>query len=435
MNMPGFRRSGCGAAASALAVLAAAEAAFGQSRVDDTLPKAPEQRQTPDVVSLDLSIGGTYAAGNVDNRALNGTLALSLHPAADHRLFLDLSGSYSEFGSAVVLDRQQGAFLYAYALATHLNAFVYTTHARNRFLKLDYRTDNSLGVCVHSFLPETFSVLLLSLGATPEYERWKGNADDTHVRATLRARVEMPITASAMLGLDATYSPVVAELHAFRMFGSAFGEVKITAEVLALRITANDEYDTRPRPGVKRNDFSVVSSLVVKLAPALPDRPRDSPVMPLTKEAPTPESPTPDLDSAVPVEPSEVTTDEQIAKPTPSDPGVPQENRDGREDHNRAADGGHKIAYWCGKVNLHLVGGQWVTDPDGVSGCDVDKLRYCRKFWPAVTAVQEAGLESLRGFRNRGNRDGPFSTTKMTYRCVGDLQPSPRDTRQPRRQP
>jgi hypothetical protein len=249
-----------------LSALFVSPAALAQSRVNDTLPKAPEQRLTPDFLALDLTLGGTYSRGNVDNRALTGSAAFALHPAPAHRLYLDLSGSYNAFGDAIVLDRQQGALLYAWGVAEHMNVFFYTTHARNRFLKLDYRTDNSVGVCVHSFLPDVLPVLLLSLGVTPEWERWQGGADDANLRATLRLRAEMPVTAQATLGLDVTYTPVLAHPGRYRLFGNAFAELKITPDLLAFRLTASDEYDTRPQPGVKRNDVSLVSSLVVKLA-------------------------------------------------------------------------------------------------------------------------------------------------------------------------
>lgn len=249
-----------------LPLVLASETAWGQSRVDDTLPKAPEQRQTPDLVALDLTLGGVYATGNVKNRSLNGSLGFSLHPAADHRLFVDLSGSFNQFGGAIVLDRQRAALLYAYSLATHLNIFFYTTHARNRFLRLDYRTDNSVGLCGHSFLPELFSVLLLSLGATPEYEKWQAGDDEVSFRATVRVRAEVPITETATIGVDATFTPVMTDFTAYRAFGSAFAELKITPELLAFRVTATDEYDSRPQPGVVRNDFNVASSLIFRLA-------------------------------------------------------------------------------------------------------------------------------------------------------------------------
>ena len=74
-----------------------------------------------------------------------------------------------------------------------------------------------------------------------------------------------------------------------------------------------------------------------------------------------------------------------------------------------------KIAYWCGKVNQHREGGEWVTDPDGNSGCNEDKLSYCQKFYPGTESVDPAGEERITGWCNGGNT-GSFTSTKQTYR-------------------
>ncbi|MGV8161889.1 MAG: hypothetical protein ACP5N2_00975 [Candidatus Nanoarchaeia archaeon] len=86
----------------------------------------------------------------------------------------------------------------------------------------------------------------------------------------------------------------------------------------------------------------------------------------------------------------------------------------------------HKIAYWYGKVNVHLENGVWTTDLDGVSGADIDKLAYCKKFWPKTTIVTESREETINVWRNRGNIDGPFTSKKMTYNCIEE-QSVPRE--------
>jgi hypothetical protein len=84
-----------------------------------------------------------------------------------------------------------------------------------------------------------------------------------------------------------------------------------------------------------------------------------------------------------------------------------------------------RVAFWCGKVNVHREDGEWVTDPDGVSGCPSrsayadSRLTYCQKFWPDTESVDPAGEERITTWRDRGNR-GRHAATKMTYRCVGD---------------
>jgi hypothetical protein len=81
------------------------------------------------------------------------------------------------------------------------------------------------------------------------------------------------------------------------------------------------------------------------------------------------------------------------------------------------------VAFWCGKVNQHVSGGQWTTDSDGISGCPRysrhtdSKLSYCRKFYPNTDTVRAAGQETITNWQNRGN-NGSFTATKQTYRCL-----------------
>lgn len=80
-----------------------------------------------------------------------------------------------------------------------------------------------------------------------------------------------------------------------------------------------------------------------------------------------------------------------------------------------------RIMYWWGKVNQHIdANGNWGTDPDGVSGANLDKLNYCKKWFPNTTSVQDYKSETTNTWRNAGNADGPFYSIKMSTKCVQD---------------
>lgn len=112
--------------------------------------------------------------------------------------------------SALLLAALKATGLYACSAAPHLNVFATTTHAKNRPIKLDYRTSNGAGVCVHGFMPGAFDPVLLSLAVTPEHEEYSdGNSDDT-VRAMLRLNFKAPLNAYSALGSDLVYTPDVA---------------------------------------------------------------------------------------------------------------------------------------------------------------------------------------------------------------------------------
>ena len=75
-----------------------------------------------------------------------------------------------------------------------------------------------------------------------------------------------------------------------------------------------------------------------------------------------------------------------------------------------------RISMWRGKVNQHNENGIWKTDPDGVSGANLDKLEYCKKFWPDTTNIQTSAPERIL-FHDRGNINTYWST-KPVWLCM-----------------
>ncbi len=79
-----------------------------------------------------------------------------------------------------------------------------------------------------------------------------------------------------------------------------------------------------------------------------------------------------------------------------------------------------RIAYWSGKVNQHIdSNGAWQTDPDGTSGANIDKLTYCKSWYPTTTSVKDYKFETINTWRQAYN-EGPYhSAGVMTTECVG----------------
>jgi hypothetical protein len=123
--------------------------------------------------------------------------------------------------------------------------------------------------------------------------------------------------------------------------------------------------------------------------------------------------------------PTPVPSPTLVSTPTPVPTATPS-----------ARDTTPRIMYWWGKVNQHTDAyGNWLTDPDGVSGADLDKLTYCKKFYPNTIGVEDYMLETTNTWRNRGNVDGPFTSIKMSTKCLqqGDnhIIPTPTPTPTP----
>ncbi|MDP2736725.1 MAG: hypothetical protein Q8O59_03010 [bacterium] len=83
-----------------------------------------------------------------------------------------------------------------------------------------------------------------------------------------------------------------------------------------------------------------------------------------------------------------------------------------------------RISIWYGKVNQHVntTTGKWETDPDGVSGANIDTLTYCKKWYPKTSSYKLYKKEKIT-FYDRGNTQSYWSKDAYTienssYQCV-----------------
>merc|ERR1711865_1250748 len=81
---------------------------------------------------------------------------------------------------------------------------------------------------------------------------------------------------------------------------------------------------------------------------------------------------------------------------------------------------GPKISYWCGKVNLHfdVASKMWKSDPNKRDGCQEDKLKYCKKFYPQTTSWEQIEDEK-NAFCRAGATKCTDVSTKDVYACIG----------------
>lgn len=251
---------------AALLLFAAGPAAAQFTRTEDLRVRPPEAWQPHEVYGLNLNVGGSYLNGNVKNYSFTGGLEFDWKPAAGHSLFLQASDAYVKYGDSAVTDKSKGSLLYAYALRPRLNAFLQTTHNHDKFRSVKYRMTNTAGVCYHNFLPGVFKPVMLSAGLTPEYEEESDGGIKRDLRATARLNFVTALTPTVKLSGDVIYTPRTAETSDYRVYSEGFLEFKVWKESVAFRITATEEYDSRPFPGVKKNDFGLSHSLVIKFA-------------------------------------------------------------------------------------------------------------------------------------------------------------------------
>jgi hypothetical protein len=121
-------------------------------------------------------------------------------------------------------------------------------------------------------------------------------------------------------------------------------------------------------------------------------------------------------DTGITINPGE--TSDIIAPPETPDSNGSNTNTGGTNTGTTTSDLTPRIAYWCGKINQHIQNGVWISDPDKFSGCDVDKLSYCKKWYLKTTSVEEYKKETINTWKDAvGNT---FSQEVQTYKCVTD---------------
>gem|GEM_PF-1502402 len=225
----------------------------------DTRPAAPQQRTQYKSVGYGFEFGGSFLQGNANltNLEASGNFNANQGP---HQLFLDLGGLFTRAGSSTLVNRVSGSGLYAYALNDHWNAYGYTTSSHDDAIRLNYRLTNGVGLCVHHLAEPLFSQLLFSAGPSYENGWFSTGVTSAAWRSVLRANAARSLSPTTEVDLDTFYSPNLVDGSDYRLYGEASLKVKLT-EALTLILTAADEFDNRPQPGILNNDAGLFTSL------------------------------------------------------------------------------------------------------------------------------------------------------------------------------
>jgi len=235
--------------------------------------RTADQRQTPPELwnelekqKLDIGFSANRVTGNVDSTFVGGSLRYGLRINGRNTILAEGSTAYNTYGGAITLDKRNISLLYTYSLTPWLNAYGWTAHAQNLFLSLRYRTTNGAGFCAHG--PLLYGILdpvAFSLGVAPEYARYYDGEQSRKFRANARLVFRIPVSDTLTIGEDLVYFVKSDEFADFRIYSEAYADLVILPGKLSYRVTVTDEYDNRPFPGIKDNDFTLSQGLVVHL--------------------------------------------------------------------------------------------------------------------------------------------------------------------------
>ena len=210
----------------------------------------------------DLGFGGSFNRGNTDVNYLNTNF--SVFAARDPATaYLSGSMSYNTFGKVRVLNQGTLAARYDHSIQGPWKVFVFNTNGYNEFNRLNYRTTMGIGPWYDYTLGPTQHGL--SLAMTHEYEKFKGGILERAGRVSFRDVSRLPISQVAELRADLFYVPKVEEVRDYHLFAEISLQTMILRDRLGLKLSWTDEYDNRPKPGVKPNDVLWLTSLTLHL--------------------------------------------------------------------------------------------------------------------------------------------------------------------------
>lgn len=246
---------------SALLAAVLPAGAWAQSpflRAPDTRTATPEslmgQRK---VWGADFGLGGSFNRGNTDVDYVSSSFDLfrAFGPASGY-----LNGAllYNAFGGVRTLN--QGSIIARgdYRVRGSWKAFAFNTEAYNEFLKLDYRTTTGAGPWYDWVLGPVQNGT--SLAVIHEYERFHGGLSRHAARLSLRSLSAVAVSPTAQLRADVFYVPKADDLGDHRVSVELSVETTIR-KAIGLKLAWLDEFDSRPQPGVKKNDTHLVTSL------------------------------------------------------------------------------------------------------------------------------------------------------------------------------
>lgn len=242
--------------------------ALGQSpflRASDTRTAVPEavlknHKQHKDW-GADLDFGGNFNRGNVDMDYI-GSRANIFAARGPSTAYLTGSLAYSTVSGTRVRDQGNLTLRLDRKVSGPWKIFAYHTGAYNDFVRLNQRFTTGAGPWYDfSWGPSRHG---LSLALSHEYERFKGGLIERAGRLSWRLLSQATLSKAAELESDFFYVPKLDEPGDYRFYAEIGLKSMFWKENLGLKLSWIDEYDSRPKPGVKSNDTLWLTSLTLR---------------------------------------------------------------------------------------------------------------------------------------------------------------------------
>jgi hypothetical protein len=212
--------------------------------------------------NFNLSVGLSANSGNTEKSQFNGSIAVSRKEYP-----VDLSGRidllYGQ--SEGVTDANRGKLIVNYDRYFSVNweGFLFDLAEYDRLTQIDLRNDFGIGI-KYEFYKSKSNEISLSGAVVGEVERFTDRTEESSYRLSLRPKVKIKISETAEVYLMSFYLPKLGSAEDYRVETNIFLKTLVRKNIW-FKLTIFDRYDNIVKPGVKKNDFSLISGLEFQL--------------------------------------------------------------------------------------------------------------------------------------------------------------------------
>ncbi|MFH1729613.1 MAG: DUF481 domain-containing protein [Pseudomonadota bacterium] len=232
---------------------------FADGRAGDTRTLNPNDLQNGNVYKIEAGLGTAQTTGNADISSLAANMAFNFN-CKKQNFYIIGDLTYLEYNDIINRNDASAVARYDHTIFDNLKWFVYNTHAYNELLLLDYRLTGGTGPWYDFKLGTLLNAA--SLAITYEFEQFNGYANEHTPRLSYRHIFSYSINEIVSWNLDFFYVPKITDWSDVHIFLNTNLDITIYKDIIKIRLTLKDEYDSVPKTGVEENDMSFITSIV-----------------------------------------------------------------------------------------------------------------------------------------------------------------------------
>ncbi|MBI4668602.1 MAG: DUF481 domain-containing protein [Elusimicrobia bacterium] len=209
---------------------------------------------------LDFEFGGGSNRGNADTDHANASVDC-FKAWFQSTAYLKGSLDYGTFEKRRYTNHGTFTLRYDHALWNSWKVFAYNTNAYNEFILLKRRITVGAGPWYDLILGPTKHGISLAL--TRGYEKFEDGKNEREARLSFRDISEIPISKTAEFSADFFYVPRLSGFGDYHVYMELGLETLFWKDNLGLKVSWVDEYDSRPKPYVRKNDAMWLTHLTL----------------------------------------------------------------------------------------------------------------------------------------------------------------------------